>query len=133
VERVGAGSDRPAAVASGSDLAVGDRVVTGTDGRALITFLDGTTVTVEPASDVTVRQAQMEGRQASRVGVLVTVGTVWARVAGWLGGRGHSSPTRRPRTGPASSWRSRSSALPARRGQLERRERHRRGPVTTPW
>jgi hypothetical protein len=87
VERVGVGSDRPAAVASGSDLAVGDRVVTGTDGRALITFLDGTTVTVEPASEVTVRQAQMEGRQASRIGVLVTVGTVWARVAGWLGGR----------------------------------------------
>ena len=87
VERVGAGSDRPAAVASGSDLAVGDRVVTGSDGRALITFLDGSTVTVEPASEVTVRQAQMEGRQASRVGVLVTVGTVWARVAGWLGGR----------------------------------------------
>lgn len=87
VERVGAGSDRPAAVASGSDLAVGDRVVTGPDGRALITFLDGSTVTVEPASEVTVRKAQMEGRQASRVGVLVTVGTVWARVAGWLGGR----------------------------------------------
>jgi hypothetical protein len=87
VERVGVGSDRPAAVASGSDLAVGDRVVTGTDGRALITFLDGTTVTVEPASEVTVRQAQMEGRQASRIGVLVTVGTVWARIAGWLGGR----------------------------------------------
>ena len=42
---------------------------------------------MEPASEVTVRQAQMEGRQASRIGVLVTVGTVWARVAGWLGGR----------------------------------------------
>src|SRR5689334_10109296 len=47
VERVGAGADRPAAAASGADLAVGDRVVTGTDGRALITFLDGSTVTVE--------------------------------------------------------------------------------------
>ena len=87
VERVGAGADRPAAAASGADLAVGDRVVTGTDGRALITFLDGSTVTVEPASEVTVRQAQMDGREASRVGLLVTVGTVWARVAGWLGGR----------------------------------------------
>jgi hypothetical protein len=87
VERVGARADRPVVVASGTDLAVGDRVVTGAAGRALITFLDGSTVTVEPASDVTVRQAQMEGREASRLGLLVTVGTVWARVAGWLGGR----------------------------------------------
>jgi len=65
VERVGAGSDRSAAATSGSDLAVGDRVLTGPDGRALITFLDGSTVTVEPASEVTVRQAQMQGREAS--------------------------------------------------------------------
>lgn len=80
VERVGAGASR-------SDLAVGDRVVTGRDGRALITFLDGSTVAVEPASEVTVRQAQMDRREASRLGLLITVGTVWARVAGWLGGR----------------------------------------------
>jgi hypothetical protein len=66
---------------------MGDRVVTGPDGRALITFLDGSTVTVEPASEVTVREAQVDGREASRLRVLVTVGTVWARVAGWLGGR----------------------------------------------
>ena len=87
VGQVRAGADRPAAASSGADLAVGDRVVTGPDGRALITFLDGSTVTVEPASQVTVRQAEMPGRDASRVGLLVTVGTVWARVAGWLGGR----------------------------------------------
>lgn len=88
VERAGAHDERPAAAASGSDLAVGDRVVTGPEGRALITFLDGSTVTVEPASEVTVRQAEMEGREASRLRVLIVVGTVWARVAGWLGGRG---------------------------------------------
>jgi len=72
---------------SGSDLQVGDRVVTGPAGRALITFLDGSTVTVEPASDVTVRVAEMEGGDASRLRVLIMVGTVWARVAGWLAGR----------------------------------------------
>jgi hypothetical protein len=88
VERAGAGEGRPAVAASGSDLAVGDRVVTGPEGRALITFLDGSTVTVEPASEVTVRQAEMEGREASRLRVLILVGTVWARVASWLGGRG---------------------------------------------
>jgi hypothetical protein len=68
-------------------LATGDRVVTGPVGRALITFLDGSTVTVEPGSEVTVRQAEMVGRDASRIRVLIMVGTVWARVAGWLGGR----------------------------------------------
>ena len=87
VERAGAHDERPAAAASGADLSVGDRVVTGPQGRALITFLDGSTVTVEPASEVTVRQAEMDGRAASRLRVLIVVGTVWARVAGWLGGR----------------------------------------------
>ena len=81
-------ADGPLAPAvAGSDLQVGDRVVTGPAGRALITFLDGSTVTVEPASDVTVRVAEMEGRDASRLRVLIMVGTVWARVAGWLAGR----------------------------------------------
>ena len=72
---------------SGADLQIGDRVITGPAGRALITFLDGSTVTVEPASDVTVRVAEMDGGDASRLRILVTVGTVWARVATWLAGR----------------------------------------------
>jgi hypothetical protein len=71
----------------GVDLAEGDRVRTGADGRALITFLDGTTMTVEPASEITVRRARVSPERAD-VGVLVTVGTVWARVASWLGSRG---------------------------------------------
>jgi hypothetical protein len=73
---------------SGSDLAEGDRVVTAHGGRALITFLDGTTVIVEPSSDITVRDADAGGRGPSRVRILILAGTVWARVAGWLGGRG---------------------------------------------
>ena len=85
VARTDAG--RPAPGASGADLQAGDRVVTGPAGRALITFLDGSTVTVEPASAVTVRLAEMDGGDASRLRVLVTVGTVWARVAAWLSGR----------------------------------------------
>jgi hypothetical protein len=87
VESARADAARLAPTVSGSDLQVGDRVVTGPAGRALITFLDGSTVTVEPASDVTVRVAEMEGGDASRLRVLIMVGTVWARVAGWLAGR----------------------------------------------
>jgi hypothetical protein len=72
------------------DLAVGDRVRTGADGRALITFLDGSTITLEPGSDVTVRQAEVSERR-SGVRLLVAAGTVWARLASWLGSRGSVS------------------------------------------
>lgn len=82
----GSGSGGPAS--SGADLAEGDRVVTGADGRALITFLDGTTVTVEPGSQITVRELTAAPRESSRVRLLILAGTLWARVGGWLGGRG---------------------------------------------
>ena len=87
VEHARAAGGPLAGAASGSDLAEGDRVVTAPSGRALITFLDGTTVIVEPGSDVTVREAAA-GPGPSRVRILILAGTVWARVAGWLGGRG---------------------------------------------
>ena len=87
VETAHADAGRLGPAVSGADLQVGDRVVTGSAGRALITFLDGSTVTVEPASDVTVRVAEMDGGDASRLRILVTVGTIWARVADWLSGR----------------------------------------------
>src|SRR5262245_16730908 len=51
------GAGPASAARSGANLAEGDRVFTGPDGRALITFLDGSTVTVEPGSHVVVRQA----------------------------------------------------------------------------
>ena len=77
-----------AAVASGTSLSVGDRILTGADGRALITFLDGTTVTVEPRSEIVVRELEVGGRERSSIQVLITAGTVWARIANLLGGRG---------------------------------------------
>jgi hypothetical protein len=88
VEHARAAGGARARAASGADLAEGDRVATGADGRALITFLDGTTVTVEPGSEVTVRELPSAQREPSRVRLLIVAGTLWARVAGWLGGRG---------------------------------------------
>jgi hypothetical protein len=82
------GSGAAGSASSGADLAEGDRVVTGADGRALITFLDGTTVTVEPGSQITVRELTAAPRESSRVRLLILAGTLWARVGGWLGGRG---------------------------------------------
>lgn len=68
----------------GMNLAVGDAVVTGPEGLALITFLDGSTVTVEPASEVVVKQLELNHGE-SRVRVLILVGKVWARVAERVG------------------------------------------------
>jgi hypothetical protein len=68
----------------GMNLAEGDAIATGPGGSALITFLDGSTVTVEPASEVVVKQ--LEARQdGSSVRVLILVGKVWARVAEVVG------------------------------------------------
>jgi hypothetical protein len=63
----------------GMTVAVGTRVQTGKKSTALITFLDGSTLTVQPESDVMVKQADV-GKKRSRVTVGVNVGTVWARV-----------------------------------------------------
>jgi hypothetical protein len=77
-----------AAAQSGTSLSVGDRILTGAASRALVTFLDGTTVTVEPSSEITVREMEVGGRERSRIQVLITAGTVWARIANLLGDRG---------------------------------------------
>lgn len=64
----------------GMSVAVGTHVVTGPKATALVTFLDGSTLTVQPDSDVTVKQADL-GERKSTVRIKVNLGTVWARVA----------------------------------------------------
>jgi hypothetical protein len=63
----------------GMDLALGDRVVTGPKSAAVITFLDGSTVTVQPDSDVQVKKAEITPKK-STISVKIIVGVVWARV-----------------------------------------------------
>ena len=89
-----------AAVASGTSLSVGDRILTGPEARALITFLDGTTVTVEPRSEIAVREMDVGGRERSNIQVLITAGTVWARIANLWAAAGPCRwrPTRAPRS-----------------------------------
>lgn len=77
-ERVTAGGGRQPG-ANGMILAEGDRIVTGGMGIAVITFLDGSTVTVQPGSDVVVRRAPASGDRAS-TRVFINAGAVWARV-----------------------------------------------------
>jgi hypothetical protein len=79
VHRVPAGRTDPQAASSGLTLAVGDRVLTGPGATALITFLDGTTVTVQPGADVAVARADL-AKTGSRIGIRINLGAVWARV-----------------------------------------------------
>ncbi len=80
VHRVPAGGNQLQAATDGMDLSAGDRIVTWPKGSALITFLDGSTVTVQPNSDVAVKKAETAGGKASAISIQINVGTVWARV-----------------------------------------------------
>jgi len=80
VQRVPAGATTAQPATSGTSLTVGDRVVTAAGATALITFLDGSTVTVQPGSDVTVARADI-AKTSAKIAVRITLGTVWARVA----------------------------------------------------
>ncbi len=86
VERIAAGGDDAEPGVNGMNLAEGDRIKTGADGIALITFLNGSTVTVLSDSEVTVKQATT-GRGKSGMRVLIHAGRVWARVVQAAGAR----------------------------------------------
>ena len=89
VERVAAGAGGTSAGVDGMNLAEGDRIKTGAKGLALITFLDGSTVTVLSDAEVTVKQTGSE-RGNSGIRMLIHAGRVWARVVQAAGRR--SSP-----------------------------------------
>jgi ferric-dicitrate binding protein FerR (iron transport regulator) len=86
VERIAAGGSVAEPGVTGMDLAEGDRIKTGADGVALITFLNGSTVTLLADSEVTVRQATT-GRGKSGIRLLIHAGRVWARVVKAAGSR----------------------------------------------
>ena len=76
----------------GADLQTGDRIVTGATDRALVTFLDGTTITVEPGTDIVVQQADVNTSAGSSViDIHINLGTVWARVVSLLDPGSHVS------------------------------------------
>jgi hypothetical protein len=79
VQRVPPGSHRVQLATDGMSLGVGDRILTQRGATALITFLDGTTVTVQPGADVTVARATV-GKTGAQIGIRLTRGAVWARV-----------------------------------------------------
>jgi hypothetical protein len=86
VERIPAGAGAAEPGVSGMNLADGDRIRTGARSIALITFLNGTTVTVLPDSEVTVKQAASE-RGTGAMRLFIHAGRVWARVVQAAGSR----------------------------------------------
>jgi hypothetical protein len=87
VEHASAGAATRRAAVDGMNLNEGDHIVTGPGAFALITFLDGSTITVEPESMLTVRQADVSRPEESGIRLLIHVGKVWARAARLLGRR----------------------------------------------
>ena len=86
VARVPAGVNAPEPGVSGMNLLEGDRIRTGPGSIALITFLNGSTVTVLPESQVTVKQTSRE-RGTSGMRLFIHAGRVWARVVQAAGSR----------------------------------------------
>ena len=74
------------AAPDGAILAVGDTVRTGSDGRAVLTYFEGTTVEIEPASELTI-DAASAGPDGSTV-LLMTqnIGRTWHVVTHLLSG-----------------------------------------------
>ena len=87
VEHVASGATVRRAAVDSMNLAEGDHVVTGPRAIALITFLDGSTVTVQPDSDVVIARAEVAAPESASLRILIRAGKVWARVAQLLGRR----------------------------------------------
>ncbi len=71
------------AAVDGQDVRVGDRLITGQDANLLLTFFEGSTLTLTPGTDVVVErlQAGTGGDAAARDFQLqLNAGTIWARV-----------------------------------------------------
>jgi hypothetical protein len=86
VERIPAGLSIGEPGVSGMNLTDGDRIRTGAGSVALITFLNGSTVTVLSESEGTVRQTSSE-RATSGMRLFLHAGRVWARVGQVAGTR----------------------------------------------
>jgi hypothetical protein len=87
VERIAGDARAPEPGISGMNLAEGDRVRTGAGGVALVTFLNGSTVTLLPDTEVTVKQAPTGRAKAAGIRMLIHAGRVWARAVQAAGSR----------------------------------------------
>ncbi len=65
----------------GQTLAVGARVRTGPEGRAVLTFFDGSTATLDPGTELTLSRVQPASSQGGLfLGIGLAAGRVWTQV-----------------------------------------------------
>lgn len=69
-----------ARAADGQVLSAGDRVRTADPGHAVVTFLDGSTVEIEPATTITVAQATAAASGAITIQLEQAIGRTWSSV-----------------------------------------------------
>lgn len=75
------GTDRFSPGQTGRALVAGDRVRTASEGTALITFFDGSTITLEPQTEVVIFDQRLGGGNPSgvRLAIRQPSGTTWLR------------------------------------------------------
>ena len=64
----------------GMTLTVGTRIRTGADSRAVLTFLEGSTITLEPGTEVDIEQIQIAENQTRSIILKQWLGRTWSRV-----------------------------------------------------
>jgi len=78
IQEDGSAAERTAA--DGEEVSQGDRIVTGTDGRAVITFFDGSTQTIGPDTDITLEKVASNSSGGLTAEVRQDQGTTWNNV-----------------------------------------------------
>ncbi|MDP2949640.1 MAG: FecR domain-containing protein, partial [Chloroflexota bacterium] len=75
------GADDPRPGVDGETIHVGDRVITGPDSRAVLTFFEGSTQELEPNTDITIQQLDDgSGGGGIFISIKQELGTTWNRV-----------------------------------------------------
>ena len=86
-----AGDDGWSKLEDGEEISEGDRLRTGADGRALVTFADGSTVALDPETEFTVAELALDG--ARRITLVQASGRLWHNVAPDPAGGGYTIET----------------------------------------
>src|SRR3990170_7198670 len=80
VEVQGEGEASPRPAVDGEILHAGDLVRTGAGGRAVITFYEGTTATLEPGTEVVIQAMERRGAGGFFTSLRQSIGVTWNRV-----------------------------------------------------
>jgi hypothetical protein len=89
VEIQNPGADARQAGADGMVLAEGTRIRTAPDSHALLTFFDGSTIKLEPDTEIEIRQMETDGEQAVNIVIKQWLGRTWSRVVKMAGPGSH--------------------------------------------